>query len=140
MPKQLAEGTHGGLDLLDRSDRVAPDSEALEKTEPLNLRLSDSLDVALAEVLHAAPGGYQRNKLYYIDNAHSSRPDDIQYDRFYFTQSLLVSFFDSPMTDAQREVVTKEKTRQADFARTQGCKYLAIVGSATLEQIAQAVL
>lgn len=138
--RQIIEGTHGGIDMLDRSDREKITSDDREKVEPLNLRLSDSLDIALAEVLHEAPGGYLRNKLYFIENAHSSRPDDIQFDRFYYGRKLLVSFFDSPFTDEQRETLAKERARCADFAKGQGCKFLAIVGSATLEQIAQAVL
>jgi hypothetical protein len=138
----MSAKTIGGTDLLDRSDRISKiDSEASELAEPLNLRTSDVLDMALAEILKKSPGGHIEAKQFSIPVKYSSLPEEIVYDRFYFSNglNLLVDFFSPPMTDAQKEETAKDIARKREYAKAEGYQYLAILGSATYEEIAEAI-
>jgi hypothetical protein len=138
----MSAKTIGGTDLLDRSDRISKvDPEVAELTEPLNLRTSDVLDTALAEILKKAPGGHIDGQQFSVPVKYSSLPEDISFDRFYFSKelNLLVDFFSPPMTDGQKADLAEQIARKRSFAKSEGYKYLAILGQATYEEIAEAI-
>lgn len=128
-----------GVSLLSPEDRIVPDRELAEKLEPLNLRTADMLDLALAEVLQEAPGGFLSNKLYYVTNPLNSRPDEVMFDRFYFSRKLLVDMKPEPNGTEQRAQYEADRIKKLALADEYKLKYLQIVGSASLEQIAEAV-
>jgi hypothetical protein len=136
----MSAKTTGGIDLLDKSDRISKiDSEVSEAMEPLNLRTSDVLDLALGEITKKNPGGYIADKQYSTPVAYSSIPEDTTFDRYYFELSLLVDFKQKPTSEAGFAELNKEIKEKKAFARKQGLRYLAILGSATYEEIAAAL-
>ncbi len=132
-------GTSGGVDLLPKEDRAKVDSEELERIEPLNDRLQDSLSSALQTVLRRDPGGYIANRQYMVDHGEGSRPTDISFDRFYYSLNLLVDLLQSPMNDPDRLANVDHINEHAKFAAQHGIKYLPIVGGATLGEIEAAL-
>jgi len=131
-------GTHGGIDLLDKSDRVKLDSEAAEKIEPLNDRIQDALSAALQTVLRRDPGGYVANKQFVVP-IPNSRDGDIVFDRHYYTLNLLVDMLQAPMNEPDRAANIEHIAQHGKFATSHGFKYLPIVGGATLGEIEQAL-
>jgi len=135
---KVESGVRGGVDLLDKHDRVIPDRELAELIEPLNERIDDSLTVALQAVLRRNPGGYVSNRQYSI-TIPGMRESEIVFDRFYYAIGLLVDMIASPMNDPDRLANTAHIREHAQYAASIGMKYLPIVGAATLGDIESAL-
>lgn len=130
MTTALQEGTHGGFDLLDKDDRVKADPDKAELTESLNERTSDLVDVGLSQVLGEFIGGYITNKTFETAPvAGSSVPDEVEFDRFYYERKILVDMFDTPYSDEEKSDTASIIAEKRAFAKSQGFKYLAIVGT-----------
>jgi hypothetical protein len=124
------KGTQG-FDLLDAGDRVAVDPDVKEKSEPLNLRTSDPLDLALGEILRRPVGGYISRKQYSVDVPGSSYPVDFAFDRWYWAHKLLVDFINQPLSEPEKEAVAAEIKQKKDIAARNGQTYFPIVGQTT---------
>ena|SRR5271165_3963389 len=137
MPRRKRVDT--GVDLLDPSDRIKLDPDVAEKLEPQNLRTADQLQVAISQIRHAPPGGFMTGKQYSLPVAGSDYPEVLRYDRFYWQENLLVDFFSTPYDEWAKAKTDSDIQRKREYARSINTKYLAIVGSATLQEIAEAL-
>lgn len=116
--------------MLNQKSAEIVDKDEAEEFEPTIKRQPDRITAVVTEALGYDPQFCILNKMYRIPVAGSSRPDEIEYDRYYPKIKLLVKSFAVNRKIEGADVQTDASVlRHKEYAVKLGCALLCIIDS-----------